>query len=55
MFLSIIIPTFNEEEMIGQTITHLQNCIATNDFEIIISDGGSTDNTLILLLMILTL
>ena len=46
MFLSIIIPTFNEEEMIGQTIAHLQNCIATNDFEIIISDGGSTDSTI---------
>lgn len=46
MFLSIIIPTFNEAEMIGETISHIQNCLPNEDYEIIISDGGSEDNTI---------
>lgn len=45
MFISIIIPTFNEVEMIGKTINHIQNCMSNNDFEIIVSDAGSSDNT----------
>ena len=46
MFLSVIIPTYNEAEMIGKTISHIQSCIPNDDYEIIISDGGSTDGTL---------
>lgn len=45
--ISIIIPTFNEEKKLGTTITHL---LAADDkeyiAEIIIADGGSTDNTI---------
>lgn len=44
MFLSIIIPTYNEIEHISFLIKHLQS-IPSSDFEIIVSDGGSTDGT----------
>jgi rSAM/selenodomain-associated transferase 2/rSAM/selenodomain-associated transferase 1 len=41
--VSVIIPTFNEEEQIGSLLAHLQD----KDVEIIVADGGSTDNTVI--------
>ncbi|HEX7367305.1 MAG TPA: TIGR04283 family arsenosugar biosynthesis glycosyltransferase [Pelobium sp.] len=44
MFLSIIIPTFNESENIQKLIHQLQLSNHKNK-EIIISDGGSTDDT----------
>lgn len=44
MFLSIIIPTFNEIENINQLLLHLQE-ISHIDIEIIVVDGGSTDGT----------
>lgn len=44
MFLSIIIPTYNEIEHISLLIKHLQ-ILTSTDFEIIVSDGGSTDGT----------
>jgi glycosyltransferase involved in cell wall biosynthesis len=42
--LSIVIPTLNEEQSILRT---LENLSGQKDlqFEVIISDGGSTDNT----------
>ncbi|MEI6396905.1 MAG: glycosyltransferase [Candidatus Taylorbacteria bacterium] len=40
--ISIIIPTYNEEKAIGDTIKRL---MASNGYEIIISDDKSTDNT----------
>jgi len=44
--ISIIIPTFNEENTISQLIWHLKTNITTSCIEeIIIVDGGSTDNT----------
>jgi rSAM/selenodomain-associated transferase 2 len=43
--ISIIIPTFNEEESIGELICYLKQCIDTNSAEIIVSDGGSLDHT----------
>jgi rSAM/selenodomain-associated transferase 2 len=43
--LSIIIPTYNEEETISKLIIHLKKHSATNNVEIIVSDGGSTDDT----------
>ena len=46
MFLSIIIPTYNEEDTIGKTIAYLQSVLRGNKYEIIICDGGSTDETL---------
>lgn len=41
---SIIIPTLNEEEFLPRVLTNLQKL--TEEIEIIISDGGSTDNTI---------
>ena len=48
MFLSIIIPTYNEESTISKTILHLQKNLASKKFEIIISDAGSSDNTILI-------
>jgi rSAM/selenodomain-associated transferase 2 len=45
MILSIIIPTYNEAKIIGQTIQFLQNNLAGKNIEIIVSDGGSDDET----------
>jgi glycosyltransferase involved in cell wall biosynthesis len=46
MFLSIIIPTYNRAGFIGKTLASLlvQDASAS-DFEIIVIDDGSTDNT----------
>ena len=44
MFLSIIIPTYNEAEHISQLLHHLQKTSHQN-FEIIVADGGSDDDT----------
>jgi rSAM/selenodomain-associated transferase 2 len=46
MFLSIIIPTYKEASTIANTITHLQKNLIGKQYEIIISDGGSSDETL---------
>ena len=43
--ISIIIPTYNEESNIAQLIEELKNEIKNKEFEIIIVDDGSTDNT----------
>ncbi len=45
MVISIIIPTYNEALIIENTILHLQKIIPPSKCEIIISDGGSTDDT----------
>ena len=45
MFLSIIIPTYNEEKNITVLINYLQDNTISGQFEIIVSDGGSTDKT----------
>ncbi len=42
--ISVIIPAYNEEEYIGECLSALKNC-KTNDYEIIIVDGKSTDRT----------
>jgi rSAM/selenodomain-associated transferase 2 len=44
--LSIIIPTYNEEENIAKLVTFLLSNAQKDQVEIIISDGGSSDNTL---------
>lgn len=46
MFLSIIIPTYNEEATIKKLLLHLHKCLKNKTYEIIVSDGGSKDNTL---------
>ncbi len=43
MTLSVIIPTLNEEQALGQTLAALPS---SPTLEIIIADGGSTDRTL---------
>jgi glycosyltransferase involved in cell wall biosynthesis len=42
--ISIIIPTLNEEKILGQTLTALKK-LNVVDYEIIVSDGHSTDRT----------
>jgi glycosyltransferase involved in cell wall biosynthesis len=45
--LSVIIPTLNEEKMIGQCLESLaESCFPSDRFEIILVDNGSTDHTL---------
>jgi len=42
--VSVVIPTKNEEKYIGPVLDHLSNQ-TFNDFEVIVSDGNSTDET----------
>ncbi|MEO7119703.1 MAG: TIGR04283 family arsenosugar biosynthesis glycosyltransferase [Ginsengibacter sp.] len=42
--ISIIIPAYNEEECIGKLIRYLK-LLTPGNAQIIVSDGGSTDNT----------
>ena len=45
-FVSLIIPTLNEEEYLEQTISSLlSNDYPSNKFELLIVDGLSKDNT----------
>lgn len=44
--ISIIIPTFNEADLILTTIRRLKELSRDEYFEIIISDGGSSDHTI---------
>lgn len=46
MHLSIVIPTYNEADNIEETIRHLQLGLKDKPGEIIVSDGGSDDDTL---------
>lgn len=48
--VSIIIPAFNEEENMQKLIPYLQQCCTNKKVEIIVVDGGSTDNTMALAL-----
>ena len=47
MTISIIIPAYNEEKFLPDTLKSIQNLIRKPD-EVIIVDGGSTDNTAII-------
>ena len=46
--ISIVIPTYNEADQINQTIKWVQELTAADDIEIIITDGGSVDETIII-------
>ncbi len=43
---SLVIPTWNEAQRIYQVITDLKQLLDKSDYEIIVIDAGSTDNTL---------
>jgi dolichyl-phosphate beta-glucosyltransferase len=47
IFLSIVIPAYNEEERIGQTLRAIREYLARQDYaaEIIVVDDGSRDRT----------
>ena len=47
MFLSIVIPAYNEEECITSTLSYIDEFLASKDYEaeIIVVDDGSDDNT----------
>lgn len=46
--ISIIIPTYNEASQISFTIERLKALSITDDFEVIVADGGSVDETVAL-------
>lgn len=46
MKLSVIIPTYNEQDSIAQLVEHLLKCDGSAVLEIIVCDGGSKDDTL---------
>lgn len=48
MDISIIIPTYNEAQHISRTVTHLRKYSRANVIEILVVDGGSTDETVTL-------
>ena len=45
MFISIIIPTFQEANYIGSMLDYLMLCPGNTQFEIIVADAGSEDQT----------
>lgn len=46
MKISIIIPVYNEEGVIGKTIQYLKSVTVNKQIEIIVVDGGSIDGTI---------
>jgi len=44
-YISVIIPTFNKAQLVSRVVQHFNNQ-SFKDFEIIIADDGSTDNTI---------
>lgn len=47
MFLSLVIPTYNEEDRIGKSLQTIVEYLSEREYswEIIVSDDGSSDNT----------
>lgn len=43
--LSIVVPVYNEEENVGLLVARLEGALHSVDYEIILVDDGSTDNT----------
>ena len=43
--ISIILPTYNEKDNIGQLIDEISNRLSKKDFEIIVVDDNSPDGT----------
>ena len=45
MKLSFVIPAWNEEDLIGETITTIQRSASKFEYEIVVADDASDDNT----------
>jgi glycosyltransferase involved in cell wall biosynthesis len=45
MTFSIIVPTFNEERIIANTLATIRQHLSRVDYELIVTDDGSTDRT----------
>lgn len=47
IFLSVVIPTYNEERRIGKTLANIQKFLSSQDYpyEVIVVDDGSKDTT----------
>lgn len=45
--ISIIVPTLNEEGVIGRTLSQIRDNLKKTEYEIIVSDGGSSDKTVL--------
>jgi glycosyltransferase involved in cell wall biosynthesis len=45
MTFSIIVPTFNEERIIANTLGAIRHHLPNIDYELIVTDDGSTDRT----------
>ena len=45
MTFSIIVPTFNEERIIAKTLGAIRHHLSRIDYELIVTDDGSTDRT----------
>jgi glycosyltransferase involved in cell wall biosynthesis len=43
--ISIVIPAFNEEKLLPECLRSLKNQNYAGEYEIIVADNGSTDNT----------
>ena len=46
MELSVVIPVYNEEKNVGDLISAVQKCLEGIDYELILVDDNSVDNTL---------
>jgi glycosyltransferase involved in cell wall biosynthesis len=46
VYVSFIIPAFNEESVIGKTITAIHEHQPNKPYEVIVIDNGSTDRTM---------
>ncbi|MBX7258718.1 MAG: glycosyltransferase family 2 protein [Candidatus Hydrogenedentes bacterium] len=47
MYFSLVIPAYNEEQRIGETLAHIHEYVTAQayDWEVIVVDDGSTDRT----------
>ena len=45
MTFSIIVPTFNEERILAKTLGAIRHHLSNIDYELIVTDDGSTDRT----------
>lgn len=44
--ISVVIPVYNEEGVIGKTVRHLKTASMPDNVEVVVADGGSSDNSI---------